>query len=95
MARRLTEADVSRDDGAEHFLLEELPHVGGHLLAKVGALIEHRQQHALDVEIRAAYDAFDFKRITAALGNFMTVELSAYYFDIRKDALYCDPISSG
>jgi isoleucyl-tRNA synthetase len=49
---------------------------------------------ALDAEIRAAYDAFDFKRITAALGNFMTVELSAYYFDIRKDALYCDPISS-
>ena len=49
---------------------------------------------ALDVEVRAAYDAFDFKRIAAALGNFMTVELSAYYFDIRKDALYCDPISS-
>jgi isoleucyl-tRNA synthetase len=48
----------------------------------------------LDEEVRAAYDDFDFKRITAALGNFMTVELSAYYFDIRKDALYCDPISS-
>jgi isoleucyl-tRNA synthetase len=48
----------------------------------------------LDGEIRAAYDAFDFKRITAALSNFMTVDLSAYYFDIRKDALYCDPISS-
>ena len=49
---------------------------------------------ALDAEVRAAYDAFDFKRITAALSNFMTVELSAYYFDIRKDALYCNPISS-
>jgi isoleucyl-tRNA synthetase len=48
----------------------------------------------LDEEVRAAYDAFDFKRITASLSNFMTVELSAYYFDIRKDALYCDPISS-
>ncbi len=48
----------------------------------------------LDEEVHAAYDAFDFKRITAALSNFMTVELSAYYFDIRKDALYCDPISS-
>jgi len=24
----------------------------------------------------------------------MTVDLSAFYFDIRKDALYCDPISS-
>ena len=37
---------------------------------------------------------FDFKRIFAQLFNFMTVELSAFYFDIRKDALYCDPPSS-
>ncbi|HEY6995709.1 MAG TPA: class I tRNA ligase family protein, partial [Xanthobacteraceae bacterium] len=36
----------------------------------------------------------DFKRIFAALNAFMTVDLSAFYFDIRKDALYCDPISS-
>jgi isoleucyl-tRNA synthetase len=28
------------------------------------------------------------------LSTFMTVDLSAFYFDIRKDALYCDPISS-
>jgi isoleucyl-tRNA synthetase len=48
----------------------------------------------LDEEVDAAYDAFDFKRITAGLSSFMTVELSAYYFDIRKDALYCDPTSS-
>ena len=46
----------------------------------------------LDEEVRAAYDAFDFKRITASLSNFMTVELSAYYFDIRKDALYCSDL---
>ena len=37
---------------------------------------------------------FDYKRIFAALNAFMTVDLSAFYFDIRKDALYCDPISS-
>src|SRR5204862_3528430 len=30
----------------------------------------------------------------AALSYFMTAELSAFYFDVRKDALYCDPISS-
>ena len=44
--------------------------------------------------VRAAYADFDFKRIFAALNQFMTVDLSAFYFDIRKDALYCDPISS-
>jgi isoleucyl-tRNA synthetase len=48
----------------------------------------------LDGEVRAHYAAFDYKRIFAALNAFMTVDLSAFYFDIRKDALYCDPISS-
>ncbi|GLI20531.1 isoleucyl-tRNA synthetase [Xanthobacter flavus] len=48
----------------------------------------------LDGEIRAAYRAFDYKKVHAALAQFMNIELSAFYFDIRKDALYCDPISS-
>ncbi|HMB47660.1 MAG TPA: isoleucine--tRNA ligase [Afifellaceae bacterium] len=48
----------------------------------------------LDELVRDAYEAFDFKRVFAALFNFLTVDLSAFYFDIRKDALYCDPISS-
>jgi isoleucyl-tRNA synthetase len=48
----------------------------------------------LDGLVRQAYADFDYKRIFAALNAFMTSELSAFYFDIRKDALYCDPISS-
>jgi isoleucyl-tRNA synthetase len=48
----------------------------------------------LDVLVRQSYADFDYKRIFAALNAFMTVELSAFYFDIRKDALYCDPLSS-
>src|SRR6476469_1512289 len=48
----------------------------------------------LDRLVRQAYVDFDYKRIFAALNAFMTAELSAFYFDIRKDALYCDPISS-
>ncbi|CAO4172845.1 isoleucine--tRNA ligase [Methylorubrum aminovorans] len=48
----------------------------------------------LDGEIREAYAAFDTKRIVALLNGFMTGDLSAFYFDVRKDALYCDPISS-
>jgi isoleucyl-tRNA synthetase len=44
--------------------------------------------------VRKAYADFDYKRIFAALSAFMTSDLSAFYFDIRKDALYCDPYSS-
>jgi isoleucyl-tRNA synthetase len=48
----------------------------------------------LDRLVRQAYADFDYKRIFAALNAFMTVDLSAFYFDVRKDVLYCDPISS-
>src|SRR5947207_12989481 len=48
----------------------------------------------LDAQVRQAYEEFDYKRIFAALNAFMTSDLSAFYFDIRKDALYCDPYSS-
>src|SRR5258708_11910984 len=48
----------------------------------------------LDESVRKNYAEFDFKRIFASLNQFMTVDLSAFYFDIRKDALYCEPISS-
>jgi len=48
----------------------------------------------LDPIVRQAYADFDYKRIFAVLNAFMTVDLSAFYFDIRKDALYCDPYSS-
>ena len=41
-----------------------------------------------------AYAEFDYKTVIASLSAFMNSELSAFYFDIRKDALYCDPPSS-
>ncbi|MCC5778522.1 isoleucine--tRNA ligase [Nitratireductor sp. B36] len=48
----------------------------------------------LDELVRKGYDNFDFKRIIRSLLDFMVVELSAFYFDVRKDALYCDAPSS-
>ncbi len=48
----------------------------------------------LDKLVRQAYRDFDYKKVVATLSNFMNLELSAFYFDIRKDALYCDPVSS-
>ncbi|WP_414831944.1 isoleucine--tRNA ligase [Afifella sp. YEN Y35] len=48
----------------------------------------------LEKTVTSAYEVFDFKRAFFAIFNFMTIDLSSEYFDIRKDALYCDPASS-
>mgnify|MGYP000350852082 FL=1 len=48
----------------------------------------------LDERVRGAYASYDFKAAYHALLNFCVVDLSAVYFDIRKDTLYCDPPSS-
>ena len=44
----------------------------------------------LDAALRAAIHAFDFNSYTRALIDFCNDDLSAFYFDIRKDRLYCD-----
>jgi len=48
----------------------------------------------VDGVIRQAYAEYDYKRVVAVLSHFMNTDLSAFYFDIRKDALYCEPYSS-
>jgi isoleucyl-tRNA synthetase len=63
----------------------EMPELERYLLARLAEL---------DAAVRAGYDAFDFKRVFHALFNFCVNDLSAFYFDIRKDALYCDPYAS-
>ena len=62
-------------------------------LPELEKLMLHRLSE-LDQLVRKGYDEFDFKRIVRALSDFANVELSAFYFDIRKDALYCDAPSS-
>ncbi len=44
----------------------------------------------LDGTLRAAVDAFDFNTYVRALSDFCNEDLSAFFFDIRKDCLYCD-----
>jgi isoleucyl-tRNA synthetase len=56
-------------------------------------LMLHRLSE-IDAVVRQAYENFDYKTVVASLSNFMNTDLSAFYFDIRKDALYCDPPSS-
>jgi len=46
----------------------------------------------LDRTVRQAVEDFDFHTMFTALHNFCAVDLSAFYFDIRKDRLYCDAV---
>jgi len=45
----------------------------------------------LDAEVRKAYADFDFARVVSSLSAFLNTDFSAFYFDVRKDALYCEP----
>jgi isoleucyl-tRNA synthetase len=62
-------------------------------MSQLERLMLHRLAE-LDLRVREAYENFDFARVVAGLTAFMNADLSAFYFDIRKDALYCDPPSS-
>ncbi|MBT3628878.1 MAG: isoleucine--tRNA ligase, partial [Rhodospirillaceae bacterium] len=48
----------------------------------------------IDRDIRQRCEDYDFHGIFTALHNFCAVELSAFYFDVRKDSLYCDAAQS-
>ncbi|MCI4662772.1 MAG: isoleucine--tRNA ligase [Neomegalonema sp.] len=65
----------------ERLPFEEMP--------ELERLILHRLAE-LDPIVRKGYQDFEYARVFSALFNFCTVDLSAFYFDIRKDALYCD-----
>ena len=75
---------LAHDEG-EEIAYDDLP--------ELEKLMLHRLSE-LDKLVREGYDTFDFKRIARSLIDFSNVELSAFYFDIRKDALYCDAPSS-
>jgi isoleucyl-tRNA synthetase len=45
---------------------------------------------ALDAELKAANEGYEFNRYVRALMAFANEDLSAFFFDIRKDSLYCD-----
>ncbi|MEE8438611.1 MAG: class I tRNA ligase family protein, partial [Micropepsaceae bacterium] len=74
-------ANLSGFDDAERVSYDEMPELERWLLARMAQI---------DAGVREGYAEFDFNRVYSQLFNFATNELSAFYFDIRKDALYCD-----
>jgi isoleucyl-tRNA synthetase len=50
--------------------------------------------HSVVAECRAAYDAYEFRKVFNALNQFCTTDLSAVYIDATKDRMYCDAADS-
>ena len=61
-----------------------------HAMPELERWVLHRI-YTMDQGLRTACDGFEFHPFFAALHSFCATDLSAFYFDIRKDALYCDP----
>jgi isoleucyl-tRNA synthetase len=66
---------------AERVGVEAMPELERYVLALLARL---------DGTLRAATEAFDFNAYVRALVDFCNEDLSAFFFDIRKDSLYCD-----
>lgn len=79
--RYLLGALADYEPAKEGVPVDQMPSLERYILHRV---------NELDGIVRSAYESHDFKRIMAAILNFCAVDLSAVYFDIRKDSLYCD-----
>ena len=74
-----TEIDLENID------IKKLPELEQFILHKI---------YNLDINFNKYFKNYDFHNLYKELLNFCTVDLSAFYFDIRKDTLYCDPKDS-
>ena len=68
---------------------EEAESVSPHEMPPLERYILHRLWE-LDGAVRAAYGGYAFSDAVRALADFCSNDLSALFFDIRRDALYCD-----
>ena len=69
----------------EKINIRDLPELEQYILHKL---------YNLNETFKKYFKNYDFHNLYKELLNFCTVDLSAFYFDIRKDTLYCDPVNS-
>jgi isoleucyl-tRNA synthetase len=70
---------------AERLPLEKMPPLERYIL--------HRMWE-IDALVRSSYAQYDFRSVWRAVSEFAAGDLSALYFDIRRDSLYCDAAAS-
>ena len=77
--------DKFEDIDLDKIQIEKLPELEKFMLSKI---------YSLNKRFNICFKKYDFHNLYKELLNFCTVDLSAFYFDIRKDALYCDHLNS-
>ncbi|MEO0618560.1 MAG: isoleucine--tRNA ligase [Pseudomonadota bacterium] len=77
--------NLAHSDPADRVPVSEMPELERYILHRLSEL---------DALVRQGYQDFEYRRVFEALSNFCNLELSSFYFDIRKDTLYCEPTSS-
>ena len=77
--------DIFEDGELEKIEVKKLPDLEQFMLHKI---------YSLNSNFNKYFKNYDFHNLYKELLNFCTVDLSAFYFDIRKDTLYCDPKNS-
>ena len=77
--------DKYEDVNLDKIDIEHFPELEKFMLSKI---------YSLNKKFEIYFKKYDFHNLYKELLNFCTVDLSAFYFDIRKDTLYCDPINS-
>lgn len=68
----------------ERLPVAEMPELEQYMLGVLGKL---------DATLRQAVEDFDYNTYVRALTDFCNEDLSAFFFDIRKDSLYCDAVT--
>ena len=68
-------------DDSERVAVSDMPELERYVLHRLGMI---------DAELRQAAESYEFNRYTRLLTDFANEDLSAFFFDIRKDSLYCD-----
>ncbi len=71
----------TKDEAVDLSDLKKLPELEQLMLHKV---------YELDQKVRASIESYEFGKVAKLLHEFCNEDLSAFYFDIRKDRLYCD-----
>jgi isoleucyl-tRNA synthetase len=66
---------------AERVALEDMPPLERFILHRLWEL---------DGQVRDAYERYEFQAVSRSLLEFCQDELSSWFFDIRRDSLYCD-----
>ncbi|HEY1630109.1 MAG TPA: class I tRNA ligase family protein, partial [Rhizomicrobium sp.] len=74
-------ANLAGFEESERVGHDKMPELERYILARLAEI---------DAIVRDSYTVYDFNRVYNTVFSFCTNELSAFYFDIRKDSLYCD-----